>query len=213
MNKMTKHIQKTNNRGFSLLEVLLGITIFMIGMLGVTALNISSLKSNTFSGNLSEAAIIAASKIEELMNQDFDDPASQLFDVDDDGSNATDQDVDDDGMDDDDPDDTDAANVDNKPNFGLDDVGADADYNDQVINENNMIYNVYWNVAENEPITTTPQRTKRITVIVEWFVKDQPRRISMFFQPARFCDQRGPAYPDPDFPHRHRFKQHQHHGH
>jgi type IV pilus assembly protein PilV len=179
MNKMTKHIQKTNNRGFSLLEVLLGITIFMIGMLGVTALNISSLKSNTFSGNLSEAAIIAASKIEELMNQDFDDPASQLFDVDDDGSNATDQDVDDDGMDDDDPDDTDAANVDNKPNFGLDDVGADADYNDQVINENNMIYNVYWNVAENEPITITPQRTKRITVIVEWFVKDQPRRISM----------------------------------
>ena len=178
MDKMTKHIQKTNNRGFSLLEVLLGITIFMIGMIGVTALNISSLKSNTFSGNLSEAAIIAASKIEELMNQDFDDPASQLFDVDDDGSNATDQDVDDDGMDDDDPDDT-AANVDNKPNFGLDDVGADADYNVQVVNESNMIYNIYWNVAENEPITTTPQRTKRITVIVEWFVKDQPRRISM----------------------------------
>ncbi len=73
-------------RGFSLIEVLLGITIFMIGMLGVTALNISSLKSNTFSGNLSEATFIAATKIEELMAQDFDDSASELFDVDNDGN-------------------------------------------------------------------------------------------------------------------------------
>ena len=50
-------------RGFSLIEVLLGISVFMIGMLGVTALNISSLKSNTFSGNLSEATLIAATKM------------------------------------------------------------------------------------------------------------------------------------------------------
>lgn len=62
-----------NSRGFSLIEVLLGITIFMIGMLGVTALNISSLKSNTFSGNMSEAVIIAGDKFEKLMNIKFDD--------------------------------------------------------------------------------------------------------------------------------------------
>ncbi len=52
--------------------MLLGITVFMIGMLGVTALNISSLKSNTFSGNMSEAVIIAGDKLEELMALDFD---------------------------------------------------------------------------------------------------------------------------------------------
>jgi len=167
----------TNSRGFSLLEVLLGISVFMIGMLGVTALNISSMKSNTFSGNLSEATVIAAAKLEELMVQDFDDPAF-LSDVDDDGSRLTDQDVDDDGLDDDDPDDT-ATDVDGKPNFGLDDVGAaDADYN-ETVTKNNITYNVYWNVAENEPVTVDPQRTKRITVIVEWFVKEEPRRISM----------------------------------
>ena len=107
-----------NSRGFSLIEVLLGISIFMIGMLGVTALNISSLKSNTFSGNLSEATLLAATKIEELMATDFDD-------IVDGGADGTNQDVDDDGMDDDDPDDA-AANIDNKPNFGLDDIGADA---------------------------------------------------------------------------------------
>jgi Tfp pilus assembly protein PilW len=166
-----------NSRGFSLLEVLLGISVFMIGMLGVTALNISSMKSNTFSGNLSEATVIAAAKLEELMVQDFDD-AAFLSDVDDDGSRLTDQDVDDDGLDDDDPDDA-ATDVDGKPNFGLDDVGAaDADYN-ETVTKNNITYNVYWNVAENEPVTVDPQRTKRITVIVEWFVKEEPRRISM----------------------------------
>ena len=166
-----------NSSGFSLLEVLLGISVFMIGMLGVTALNISSMKSNTFSGNLSEATVIAAAKLEELMVQDFDDVAF-LSDVDDDGNRLTDQDVDDDGLDDDDPDDT-AADVDNKENFGLDDVGAaDADYN-ETVTKNNITYNVYWNVAENEPVTVDPQRTKRITVIVEWFVKEVPRRISM----------------------------------
>lgn len=63
----------SNSKGFSLLEVLLGITVFMIGMLGVTALNISSLKSNTFSGNMSEAVIIAGDKLEELMAIDFED--------------------------------------------------------------------------------------------------------------------------------------------
>ena len=62
-----------NSRGFSLLEILFGMTVFMIGMLGVIALNISSLKSNTFSGNMSEAVIIAGDTIEELMAIDYDD--------------------------------------------------------------------------------------------------------------------------------------------
>jgi prepilin-type N-terminal cleavage/methylation domain-containing protein len=166
-------------RGFSLIEVLLGITIFMIGMLGVTALNISSLKSNTFSGNLSEATFLASTKIEELMAMEFDEV---LFfsDVDNDGSCQTctpfvNQDADDDGIDDD------AAapgTHDADANFGLDDFGADADYADPPTGKN-LMYTVYWNVAESEPITVTPQRTKTINVIVEWFVKDEPRRISM----------------------------------
>jgi len=169
-------------RGFSLIEVLLGISIFMIGMLGVTALNISSLKSNTFSGNLSEATLLAATKIEQLMAMDFDDV---LFfsDVDNDGNCQSlpsctpfvNQDADDDGIDDD------AAapgTHDADTNFGLDDFGADADYKDPPTGKN-LMYTVYWNVAESEPITVIPQRTKTINVIVEWFVKDEPRRISM----------------------------------
>ena len=69
-------------------------------------------------------------------------------------------------------------------NFGLDDTGADADYEESSLGKNG-IYTVYWNVAENEPISIDPdnaegdQRTKIINVIVEWHIKDKPRRISM----------------------------------
>ena len=157
-----------NSRGFSLIEVLLGISVFMIGMLGVTALNISSLKSNTFSGNLSEATLLAATKIEELMATDFD----EIEDTDNDG---TGQDDDNDGVDDDA---TAPGTHDDDTNFGLDDFGAGADEADTGLGKNG-IYTIYWNVAENEPISVDPQRTKTIKVIVEWQVKGEFRRISM----------------------------------
>jgi len=164
--KKSKRFTK-GSRGFSLLEVLLGISVFMIGMLGVTALNISSLKSNTFSGNLSEATLIGATKIEEFMAMDFDD----IEDTDGDG---TDQDTNDDGIDND------------GGNFGLNDIGddndpdtnGDADGSEGSLGKNG-IYTIYWNVAVSEPITVTPPRTKRINVIVEWYIKEEPRRISM----------------------------------
>lgn len=169
----------SNSRGFSLLEVLMGVTVFMIGMLGVTALNISSLKSNTFSGNLSEATIIAADKIEELMSLEYtNDPDTTndlLEDQDDDGGKTTDQDVDKDGLDDDDPEDTDAATVDGKPNFGLDDnTAATADHDETGLGKNG-IYTVYHNIAEGEPFDFC----KRINVIVSWSIKDVPRQINI----------------------------------
>ena len=162
MEKQNSIARKLSYKGFSLLEVLLGISVFMIGMLGVTALNISSLKSNTFSGNLSEAAIVAASKFEELLVKGFDD--AELSDT---NGNGTNQDTNDDG-------------VDNTGggNFGLDDLCINADHTTVVV-KNNITYNVYWNIAENEPISTNPPRSKRINVVVEWLVKDEPRRISM----------------------------------
>jgi hypothetical protein len=160
-------LKKTVNdsRGFSILEVLLGITVFMIGMLGVIALNISSLKSNTFSGNMSEAVVIATGKLEELMAEDFDD----LVDTDNDGTN---QDLlpsgppPGDGQDDD------------GGNFGLDDTGSgagEADGFDLAVGKNGM-YNVYWNVAVGEPL---PNKTKIVNVIVEWSIKGNIRSANM----------------------------------
>jgi type IV pilus assembly protein PilV len=160
-----------NSKGFSLLEVLLGVSVFMIGMLGVTALNISSLKSNTFSGNMSEAVTLAGDRIEELIAIDFYDPACPpndpecnpawlLSDTDGDG---TGQDADEDGI------------GDGGNNFGLDDTGGAADHSDTGIGKNN-IYNVYWNVAVGEPL---PEKTKTVNVIVEWSMKDVKRSMSI----------------------------------
>ena len=157
-NKIRKNILM-HSKGFSLLEVLLGISVFMIGMLGVTALNISSLKSNTFSGNMSEAVTLAGDRIEELMQLDFEDDL--LIDTDSDG---TDQD--------------DAANpgVDlDGGNFGLDDTGGAADHCDTGIGKNG-IYTVCWNIAAGEPL---PERTKTLNVIVEWSIKDVKRTMNM----------------------------------
>ena len=181
-----------NAKGFSLIEVLLGITIFMIGMLGVTALNISSLKSNTFSGNMTEAVIIAGDRLEQLMAMEFEDPCITdpdpgcvvdpnypLNDIDGDG---TDQDDNEDGRDDDDPGDA-AADIDGKLNFGLDDTECpsspltivEADGCDTNIGKNSM-FTVYWNVAVGEPL---PEKTKTVNVIVEWYMKDVKRTMNM----------------------------------
>jgi hypothetical protein len=155
-----------DNRGFSLLEVLLGVSVFMIGMLGVTALNISSLKSNTFSGNLSEASVIAADKLEEILAMDYGD--DDLVDTDGDG---TGQDENKDGIDDD------AVTIDthdDDTNFGLDDIEGEADYPEEGIGRNAM-YDLYWNVAEDEPVPNT----KTVNVIVRWQIKDVWRQINM----------------------------------
>lgn len=113
-----------NDKGFSLIEVLLGVSIFMIGFLGITALQIASLKANTYSGNLSEATGLAASKIEALMALDYEDA-----DLDDNQvSPAAGFGVD-----------------------GLDDIGATADHVDANLGKNG-IFSVIWNVAEDEPL-------------------------------------------------------------
>jgi type IV pilus assembly protein PilV len=159
-----------NVKGFSLLEVLLGMTVFMIGMLGVTALNISSLKTNTFSGNMSEATILAATKLEELMAIDFDD-AVQLRDNNNNGSCEdcvpfVDQDADQDGLDDD------------GTNFGLDDTladGVDYEETDPFYKGKNEMFTVYHNVAENEPIPNA----KRIKLFVVWEIKGVQRQMSI----------------------------------
>ena len=177
-NKMYKMIN--TSKGFSLLEVLLGITVFMIGMLGVTALNISSLKSNTYSGNLSEATLIAADKIEELMSLDYtNDPDTTDDLLEDQNNDGTGQDVDLDGLDDDDPEDTDAAAVDGTLNFGLDNnTAATSDHVDDNggagLGRNGM-FTVYHNIAEGEPLDFC----KKINVIVRWTIKDVPRQINI----------------------------------
>ena len=145
-------------QGFSILEVLIGTTIFMVGMLGVAALLISSVNADSFSGNLTEATTLAASKMEVLMGLPV--AHADLNDDDADGNS---------GLDDScvtaidasctDPDQADGCDGCAGPDWG---VG------------NNNIYRVYWNVSPDDPEADVDS----IRVIVKWNDKGNERAIT-----------------------------------
>lgn len=159
--------------GFTILEVLVGISIFAIGLLGITTMHISSIKSIKFSSDLTEATYLAANKVEILKGYDYDNIL--LSDRDGDG---TDQDADDDNVDDD------------GGNFGLDDKcmatvdphcsgDRQADWCEGCTaaegfgTGRNNIFRIYHNIAVDEEMDDC----KVINVIVKWRVKKEARHI------------------------------------
>jgi len=147
----------TDDRGFSLLEVMLGMVIFMIGMLGVIAMQVAMVRGTDFSAKVTEAATLAANQLERLMAVSYTD--ARLDDTDGDG---TGQDTDNDGVDDD------------GGNFGLDDTGNQADSQTTGTGTNGQ-FNIYYNVAVDEPAS----KCKTIRVIVSWSEKGNARQIAM----------------------------------
>jgi len=55
-----------NKKGFSLIEVLIGLTILAIGLLAIAGMQITSIKGNYFSNNATQATIFAQDKLEDL---------------------------------------------------------------------------------------------------------------------------------------------------
>lgn len=64
-----------NNRGFTLIEVLVGLVILAIGLLAIASLQITSVRGNFFSSNLMQASYVAQDRIEFLKNISFTDVA------------------------------------------------------------------------------------------------------------------------------------------
>jgi len=120
-----RDLSMTDEKGFSLVEVLFGVMIFAFGMLGVGALLTATVRDNSFSSNLSEATLLAANQLDVLLAVSYDSTDPQLTE----GSDA-------DGAD---------------GIGGIDDVGAKAD--GQMPNQGkNGIFNVYWNVVVDAPV-------------------------------------------------------------
>jgi type IV pilus assembly protein PilV len=155
--------------GFTILEILIAISILAFGLLAVATMQTASIKGNSQAISITEGITLAQDKIEELIGLDYNHP--DLSDTDGDGTNQDllpSTNVGGDGVDDD------------GGNFGLDDT---VDGVGTVIADNwttSGRYTVYWNVAVNEPINNV----KSIRVIVQWPERLVTKRASIDFMKA-----------------------------
>lgn len=68
---MSKAIRK--QKGFTLIEVVAGLIILAIGLLGIATMQITSTKGGYFSSNVTQATIFAQDKLEYLKNLSYSD--------------------------------------------------------------------------------------------------------------------------------------------
>ena len=135
-----------NDHGFTLIEVMIAITILAIGILGVAMMQISAVRGNASANGTTEALTIAQDRMERLITTDFDN----LDDVNDDGDGGLDL--------------PSRADVLNGGNGLLSAGGANQpDYAEQVNPATGRSYFVYWNVAPRPD-----SDAKTIRVITAW---------------------------------------------
>ena len=74
-----KHLDNTVdsrwNQGFTIMEVLIGLAIFSIGILGVAAMQISATNGNSSAGRITSNMTWAFDRVEELMALPYTDAA------------------------------------------------------------------------------------------------------------------------------------------
>lgn len=70
---MTIFKKLKSQQGFTLVEILISLVVFSIGIMAVTMMQGSSMKLNTHSGSITEATSLARSKMEDLLNRGYDD--------------------------------------------------------------------------------------------------------------------------------------------
>ena len=69
---MSRAIYRSN--GFTLVEVVVALVVFTIGLLAITAMQIVSTKGGYFSNNVTQATIFAQDKLENLKDLSYSDP-------------------------------------------------------------------------------------------------------------------------------------------
>lgn len=65
--------KKKDEKGFTIIEILVAIAIFSIGMLAVASLQITSINANTSARKISDVTILAENQIESLMSLAYND--------------------------------------------------------------------------------------------------------------------------------------------
>jgi type IV pilus assembly protein PilV len=144
-NRRTDAPEKGNQRGFTLLEVIVAISVLTVGLLAVATMQGSAIMANGSATDMTDATTLASNRLETLDALAYDDV--ELEDRDGDGaSGLNDRGFDDDPI-----------------------TAADADYGITEQTARGKTYSVYWNVA----VDHARVGTKTIQAIVAW--KDHGR--------------------------------------
>ena len=78
-----KHMLKRwNERGFSIIEVMIAISILSIGILALASMQVAAMRGNSYAGSVTEGSTWALDHIEKLMNLPWDDASLQDADLD-----------------------------------------------------------------------------------------------------------------------------------
>ena len=59
--------------GFTLIEVMIALAIFSVGLLAIFSMHVSSIRGNALARGVTENATVAAGKVEQLMAMAYDD--------------------------------------------------------------------------------------------------------------------------------------------
>ena len=90
---MERYSRNSNNheKGFTLIEILIAITILSIGLLAVATMQVSAITGNSLASDLTEATTLASEKVESLLriaDNDYED--ANLLDTNADGDTGLD---------------------------------------------------------------------------------------------------------------------------
>ncbi len=90
----------SNERGFTLVEILVAVVVFAFGMLALCRLQAASVVSNATSQELTQANVLAQGRMETIMSWLYDNPGNGLPWLDDVTGDGTGKDLDEDADDD-----------------------------------------------------------------------------------------------------------------
>ncbi|MEA1866846.1 MAG: prepilin-type N-terminal cleavage/methylation domain-containing protein [Thermodesulfobacteriota bacterium] len=148
-------VRMLDEKGFTLIEILIAIAIFAFGILAIAAMQIKTIQGNSFAGGMTGASHIAQNKMEELIALPFND--AQLNDANDDRDAGLDK-----------PTNNEVLAAGNA--LIADGVAGSPDYAQQILGPDGIRnYYVYWNVS---PVGNS---RKTVSVIVAWHERGMHR--------------------------------------